>query len=151
MKFGDLLTMSLNNLRRRKLRTALTVLGVIIGTASIVVMVSLGIGLNELNRELISSYGSLTAIEVYSESYWGGGGSDGEESLYLTEDTIAQMKQIEHVKSVYPKLEVQTMMMQGKYKAGMTLTGVPLEYMQEINLAQGQAPSAGDKNLQMIY
>lgn len=72
MKFGDLLTMSLNNLRRRKLRTALTVLGVIIGTASIVVMVSLGIGLNELNRELISSYGSLTAIEVFSEKLLGG-------------------------------------------------------------------------------
>ena len=150
MKFGDLLTMSLNNLRRRKLRTALTVLGVIIGTASIVVMVSLGIGLNELNRELISSYGSLTAIEVFSENY-GGGGAEEDESLYLTEDTIAQMKQIEHVKSVYPKLEIQTMMIQGKYKAGMTLTGVPLEYMREINLAQGQVPSPGDKSLQLIY
>ena len=150
MKFGDLLTMSLNNLRRRKLRTALTVLGVIIGTASIVVMVSLGIGLNELNRELISSYGSLTAIEVFSENY-GGGGAEEDESLYLTEDTIAQMKQIEHVKSVYPKLEIQTMMIQGKYKAGMTLTGVPLEYMREINLAQGQVPSHGDKSLQLIY
>ena len=151
MKFGDLLTMSLNNLRRRKLRTALTVLGVIIGTASIVVMVSLGIGLNELNRELISSYGSLTAIEVFSENYWEGGGAEEDESLYLTEDTIAQMKQIEHVKSVYPKLEIQTMMIQGKYKAGMTLTGVPLEYMREINLAQGQVPSPGDKSLQLIY
>ena len=55
MKFVDLLAMSLKNLSRRKLRTALTVLGVVIGTASIVVMVSLGIGLSELNRELISS------------------------------------------------------------------------------------------------
>lgn len=64
MRFVDLLNMSLNNLRRRKLRTALTVLGVIIGTASIVVMVSLGIGLKELNRELIGSYGSLTSIDV---------------------------------------------------------------------------------------
>lgn len=54
MKFTDLLVMSLKNLSRRKLRTALTVLGVVIGTASIVVMVSLGIGLSELNRELIS-------------------------------------------------------------------------------------------------
>ena len=45
MKFPDLLIMSMNNLRRRKLRTVLTVLGVIIGTAAIVVMVSLGIGL----------------------------------------------------------------------------------------------------------
>ena len=62
MRFADLLIMSLNNLRRRKLRTALTVLGVIIGTASIVVMMSLGIGLRELNQELIESYGSLTAV-----------------------------------------------------------------------------------------
>ena len=43
MRFSDLLSMSVNNLRRRKLRTFLTVLGVVIGTASIVVMVSLGI------------------------------------------------------------------------------------------------------------
>ena len=55
MRFPDLLSMSLNNLRRRKLRTFLTVLGVIIGTASIVVMVSLGIGLNELQMESIES------------------------------------------------------------------------------------------------
>lgn len=38
MKFSDLLRMSGSNLLRRKLRTALTVLGVVIGTASIVVM-----------------------------------------------------------------------------------------------------------------
>lgn len=51
MKFSDLLRMSINNLRRRKLRTGLTVLGVVIGTASIVVMVSLGIGLKEITVE----------------------------------------------------------------------------------------------------
>ena len=55
MKFPDLLIMSMNNLRRRKLRTVLTVLGVIIGTAAIVVMVSLGIGLNEMTMEQIAS------------------------------------------------------------------------------------------------
>ncbi|MEG0370007.1 MAG: ABC transporter permease, partial [Hungatella sp.] len=70
MKFLDLLLMSVNNLRRRKLRTALTVLGVVIGTASIVVMVSLGIGLKELTVEQMASYGSMTAIQVYP----GGGG-----------------------------------------------------------------------------
>ena len=64
MRFSDLLSMSVNNLRRRKLRTFLTVLGVVIGTASIVVMVSLGIGLNELTMEQIASYGSLTEISI---------------------------------------------------------------------------------------
>ena len=45
MKFLDIIGMSASNLWRRKLRTFLTVLGVMIGTASIVTMVSLGIGL----------------------------------------------------------------------------------------------------------
>ena len=67
MRFFDLLRMSINNLRRRKLRTGLTVLGVVIGTASIVVMVSLGIGLKENTMEQYESYGSLTKIEVHNK------------------------------------------------------------------------------------
>ena len=66
MRFFDLLIMSINNLRRRKLRTGLTVLGVVIGTASIVVMVSLGIGLKENTVESYASFGSLTRIQISS-------------------------------------------------------------------------------------
>ena len=47
MNLTELLRMSSSNLRRRKLRTFLTVLGVVIGTASIVVMVSLGLGMQK--------------------------------------------------------------------------------------------------------
>ena len=47
MNWNDLLRMSINSLRRRKLRTFLTVLGVLIGTASIVVMISLGLGMQQ--------------------------------------------------------------------------------------------------------
>ena len=50
MSWIDLLRMSASNLKRRKLRTFLTVLGVVIGTASIVVMVSLGLGLQKSVR-----------------------------------------------------------------------------------------------------
>ena len=64
MKFSDLLRMSINNLRRRKLRTGLTVLGVVIGTASIVVMVSLGIGLKAVSVEQFVCWGCLTMILV---------------------------------------------------------------------------------------
>ena len=87
MRFLDLLTMSINNLRRRKVRTALTVLGVVIGTASVVVMVSLGIGLNALMMEMYSSYGSMTAIEIYN---YGNNGNNGtnDNPLYLTDDTV---------------------------------------------------------------
>ena len=83
MKFIDLLQMSLGNLARRKVRTALTVLGVLIGTSSVVTMISLGIGLNELTLESFDNLGSLKAIEVYSLSLYGEGAASGKD-LVLT-------------------------------------------------------------------
>ena len=64
MKFLDLLRLSSSSLWKRKVRTLLTVLGVTIGVASIVVMVSLGLGLNKSSMEEMESYGSLTAVTV---------------------------------------------------------------------------------------
>ena len=64
MRASDLLKLAAGNLRRRRTRTVLTVLGVVIGTASIVVMVSLGLG---MNRSLVKSFqdsGSLTMITI---------------------------------------------------------------------------------------
>ncbi|HAG43161.1 MAG TPA: ABC transporter permease, partial [Clostridium sp.] len=43
----DIVKMGLKNLWRRKLRTFLTILGVIIGTSSIITMLSLGFGMSE--------------------------------------------------------------------------------------------------------
>ena len=55
MKFSDLLGMSIGNLFRRKVRTLLTIFGVLIGTASVVTMVSIGIGMKNLNLDLQKS------------------------------------------------------------------------------------------------
>ena len=55
MRGSDLLRMSASSLKRRKLRTFLTVLGVVIGTASIVVMISLGLGLQQSMYEHVES------------------------------------------------------------------------------------------------
>ncbi|MDE5863387.1 MAG: ABC transporter permease, partial [Lachnospiraceae bacterium] len=67
MKISDILSMSLVNLWRRKTRTFLTVLGVVIGTASIVVMLSLGIGLKQAMMAQVEMEGGLTEIMVDSE------------------------------------------------------------------------------------
>ena len=113
MRFFDLLAMSVNNLRRRKMRTALTVLGVIIGTASIVVMVSLGIGLKEMTIEQYTSYGSLTRIEVNRN--WSN--SDEGDEGYLKDETVELFKRIPHVESASPVLSTYIMMRQGAYSS----------------------------------
>ncbi len=148
MRFLDLLTMSVNNLRRRKLRTFLTVLGVVIGTASIVVMVSLGIGLNNFTMETIKSSGSLTAIEIYN--YQGMHGEDGAEENFMTDETIKSFAQIPHVTSVYPLLSINVLMRQGIYEGYVTMMGVPLDYMKDIPLGAGKLPSSNADMLDMV-
>lgn len=68
MKLGDLFRFSTDNLRRRKGRTILTIIGVVVGVCAIVVMISLGIAVNRATEELLQSYGDLTKITVYR---WG--------------------------------------------------------------------------------
>ncbi len=64
MRWMDLLKMSKDSLVRRKLRTILTVMGVVIGTASIVVMLSLGLGLQQSVYQMAEESGGLTSITV---------------------------------------------------------------------------------------
>lgn len=149
MRFSDLLSMSVNNLRRRKLRTFLTVLGVLIGTASIVVMVSLGIGFNELTMEQIASYGSLTEISVYSNAM-GGGKDSSKDPKFMTDDVIAQFGRIDHVAAASPLLETNVLMTQGVYQANINLVGVTNEYMKKIPLKEGHVPGPEEKELQMV-
>ena len=71
MRFGDILRLCRQNLWRRKSRTILTVLGVIVGCCSIVLMVSLGQGINEQNEKMLKSMGDLSIVTVYTNGYAG--------------------------------------------------------------------------------
>jgi ABC-type antimicrobial peptide transport system permease subunit len=68
MQTRDLIRVCLQNLKRRKSRTFLTVLGVLIGCCSIVIMVSIGIGMKESQQILLEQMGDLTIITVYPPS-----------------------------------------------------------------------------------
>ena len=150
MRFSDLLTMSVNNLFRRKLRTFLTVLGVVIGTASIVVMVSIGIGLKEFTIKQYSSYGSLTAIQVYN--YDNGNSSDKKnpEDSFMTDETMKTFEKIPHVTSAYPDLNLNVIMRQGVYEGNVQLHGIPLGAMKNIKLGEGSLPTAETKDMEMV-
>ena len=64
MKPLDLLRLIFGNLNRRKGRVALTAIGVVIGTAAVVVLVSLAIGLQRSANEQLYGIGDLTQIQV---------------------------------------------------------------------------------------
>jgi putative ABC transport system permease protein len=61
---ADLLRMALSNLTRRPGRTILTMVGVVVGTGALVLMVSLGVGLQRGTLALFSGEGGLRRIVV---------------------------------------------------------------------------------------
>lgn len=68
MKIHDLLSMALSNLKQRKSRTLLTSIGVMIGCTSIVVMISIGIGLSDSMNQMLENMGDLRMIQIYGRS-----------------------------------------------------------------------------------
>jgi ABC-type antimicrobial peptide transport system permease subunit len=69
MNFADIIALALRNLRQSKLRTALTVIGVIVGVTAIVTMVSFGLGLqNNLLKDAFSRIDFFTSITVFGPS-----------------------------------------------------------------------------------
>ncbi len=164
MSIKDLLKMSLSSLWRRKLRTILTVLGVVIGTASIVVMISLGLGLNKASMEQIEQYGGLTTITVYSNeggySYYGegiavsadGGDSESQEPVRIDDAAIEQFKHMEHVEIASPVLSTWVLLRQGVWESSASIRGMSREALEKMDLdiAEGSLPEEGGE-LQFFY
>ena len=97
MKHEDLLRVCLQNLLRRKSRTILTVLGVLIGCCSIVIMVSLGIGMKESQEKLLSELGDLTIITVTAPQ-------KGHGKKKLDDKLLKEIRALDGVEGVTPKL-----------------------------------------------
>lgn len=149
MKFIDMLQMSAGNLWKRKLRTILTILGVVIGVASIVVMVSLGLGLSKSMMEEYQSYGSMTKITV-QEPY---GNSDSADALRLDDELIAELSGLEHVESVDPVLQISAIAINGGYSAYVNIRALSIEGIERlgIDVGEGTLPTADMDNLQFFY
>lgn len=96
MKISDLLKMCADNLLRRKGRSILTVIGVVVGTCSIVVMMSFGIAIDKQYEDMLNNMGDLTIIEVYN---WNSGNDD---IPNLDDNQLAQISALEGVQAVTP-------------------------------------------------
>jgi putative ABC transport system permease protein len=107
MKTIDLIALIFENLARRKARVALTAVGVIIGTAAVVILVSLGVGLQRNAAEQLGGIGDLTLIHVYPNygefgSLDDRAGTSAAQSI-ITDQSLAEMRAIPGVAAVIPR------------------------------------------------
>ena len=98
MKISDRFIMALRNLWRRKSRTILTILSVVIGSTSIILMLAFAEGISSSQKEMIESFQGLTTIDVMDGS--------GEGSLKINDKVLNDLKRVSHVKAVVPSKNV---------------------------------------------
>lgn len=120
------------------MRTFLTVLGVLIGTASIVVMLSLGIGLKQAMMDQVGSANGLTEIEVSSD------GDSGSDALLLDDSVVDTFSGLEHVENVSPQVWLSLPIKAGKYESYVSIVGVTKENLEKIELGEGTYPTKGN-------
>lgn len=143
MSSFDLINMALRNLWKRKLRTFLTVLGVIIGTASIVVMISVGIGMNVGYRQQIEEMGSLYVINVNAPY---SGDKQTKDKVQIDTASLEKFKKIEGVEAVTPVLQEYFTLIDGRNVYDTSIMGILPETMEAMGLdvSTGRTLQEGD-------
>ncbi|HSD82445.1 MAG TPA: ABC transporter permease [Anaerolineae bacterium] len=151
MKLLDLVRLIFGNLSRRKARVALTAIGVIIGTAAVVILVSLAIGLQKNANEQLYGIGDLSQIQV-SPAYdmpkgmMGGGGGGGggvvmdpgqpQAARLLTNSALDELRALPGVASVIPREYLMTgvLLKYQKLEGGGNIIGVEATDLADLGL-----------------
>ncbi len=102
MRNFDLLALSWRNLMRRKSRTILTILSVVIGAVAIILMLSFGYGIQENQRQQIEKFSQLNAIRVSpgNSSMTSGSSPAKADRGLLNDKVVRQIEAMPHVTGV---------------------------------------------------
>src|SRR6202140_750865 len=115
MRLPDLAELALRNLRESLLRNSLTTIGLAVGVASLVAMLSLGIGLQQLASRRLMKSGLFDTVVVtsrrdlrnFNREQERSGPAPGE-SRILDEPTRAEIEHLPNVLEAYPDIRFIT-------------------------------------------
>ncbi|MEG1027632.1 MAG: ABC transporter permease, partial [Oscillospiraceae bacterium] len=129
MKKIDIVNTAFINFKRRKTRSILTVLGVVIGVTSIVVMISLGLAINKSFDDSMGSISGLTTVNVY-----GGYDEKTGKQKPLNEETVTMLESLDNIIGVSPEINVSGKFGSGKYVGYADITGVKPEFLEDLGI-----------------
>jgi len=165
MKAHDLLDLAARNLRESLLRNSLTTLGITVGVASLVAMLSLGVGLQELVGQRLSRSGLFDTIVVFSGQE-GRRADPGERRARtgtsparpLDQQARAEIEKLPNVKEVFPEVRFVTAVRLGSESGARypMVAGLPPSARENeaFDTLQGQffsAPEAEEAILQLDF
>jgi putative ABC transport system permease protein len=137
---------ALQAIRANKLRSFLTMLGIIIGVGAVITMIALGSGAQKAVQDQISSLGTNLLTVVPGQSFQRGVASDVRVSLKVADADTLRNSGAAHVMAVMPEIGRSLQVKRGNQNANVSITGVVQEYFAAHNytVTAGKAFTAGD-------
>ncbi|MCK9989248.1 MAG: ABC transporter permease [Rugosibacter sp.] len=149
MNFAATLRIALLALRINKMRSALTMLGIIIGVAAVIVMVAVGNGAQARVEAQIRSLGS-NIIMVLSGSMTSGGarGGSGSQQTIYEEDAAALMREVDAIQAAAPTLRGSGQAIVGNANWSTSFIGTTPEYLdvRDWTIAEGRGFEPAEMN-----
>ncbi|MDR1528999.1 MAG: MacB family efflux pump subunit [Burkholderiales bacterium] len=142
-RFGEAFKMAGIAMLSHRMRTLLTMLGIIIGITSVVSVVALGQGMRERVISDINAMGTNT-IDIYPGSSWGDRRSSRVQTLVANDlDTLSQLPYID---SVTPGISGNVSLRYGNIEATAQITGVSEQFfrVRGFTIAEGVTFRAED-------
>ena len=132
MKLRDMTELAVRNLREAILRNSLTTLGVAVGVASLVAMLSLGVGLQQLATSRLSKSGLFDSIFVTAKTNLRGPGAGppatrapAAKARPLDENARVELTKLPDVIEVYPQIRFFTEVRFDGKPFATTVAGMP--------------------------
>ncbi len=132
MRFWLLLRVALRAIARNKLRSTLTVLGIIIGVAAVIAMVAIGSGASSMVQAQVASLGD-NIINIFPGSMRGPGGAHGgagSSSSLTEEDVEAILAQVPEITAISPVAQSGGQIVYGAQNWSTSIFGAGVDYLQ---------------------
>lgn len=139
LPMGETVGMALSTLRANRLRSLLTMLGIVIGNASVITLVGVGKGAQNLAEGQLSNLGANVLFVVPGNNDTRRQGIDFPKTLVL-EDAIAIGEQVPSVKRVAPQITRNEVVQSGGQSSSASVLGVTPEFLpvRQFEVAQGR-------------
>ncbi|MFM7264022.1 MAG: ABC transporter permease [Cyanobium sp.] len=139
LPLAESVAMALHTLRANRLRSLLTMLGIVIGNASVITLVGVGRGAQNLAENQLSNLGANVLFVVPGNNDTRRQGSETPKTLFR-EDARAIAEQVPSVRRVAPQINLSEVVQAGSLSASATVTGVTPEFLEvrSFEVAQGR-------------
>jgi putative ABC transport system permease protein len=139
-------------IRANKLRSFLTMLGIIIGVGAVITMVALGSGAQKAVQDNIQALGSNLLTVMPGQAFMRGVASDQRVSLTIDDADSIRVK-ARHIVAVVPELSRNLQVKYGNKNSNISITGTVPDYfpVRNFTVTAGRAFTAGDNEARRRY